>query len=307
MSSDVEMRLSTFPTLHGEKAVVRVFAAEDHFSYLADLGLPPPIVQRLDRLLDETSGAILIVGPAGSGKTTTAYACLRELSRRYEGGKSIATLEDPIEVELPGIAQSQVNVRVGLDLAHGLRSLLRQDPQVIMVGEMRDPETAAIALQASLTGQLVLTTFHAGIAAGAIGRLADMALESYVLRSGILAVVCQRLVRKLCTCTVDSDAPEARLGLPVARARVPRACPACHGTGYRGRALLAELLTLDVAAVAAGVLARQDIVQLEKTAVDAGMLSRWYWACQAVESGITSAAEVRRVLGFRDACAPRPD
>ncbi len=101
---------------------------------------------------------------------------------------------------------------------------------------MRDPETAAIALQASLTGQLVLTTFHAGSAAGAIGRLADMALESYVLRSGILAVVCQRLVRKLCTCTVDSDAPEARLGLPVARARVPRACPACHGTGYRGRA-----------------------------------------------------------------------
>ena len=175
---------------------------------------------RLRKILDETSGALLITGPAGSGKTTTAYACLREAVRQSKGGRSIVTLEDPIEVALSGVAQSQVNPRAGFDLAAGLRSLLRQDPEVILVGEMRDAETAGVAFQAALTGQLVLTTFHAGSSAGAISRLLDMGLEPYVLRSGIQAVICQRLVRKLCQCAAAGSGPESTLGLPVASAKI---------------------------------------------------------------------------------------
>ena len=296
-----EMRVSTLPTLHGEKAVVRLFATEGCYRFLGDLGLPPEVSRRLLALLGETSGAILIVGPAGSGKTTTAYACLREMLRTSAAGRSIATLEDPIEVALPGVAQTQVNQRAGLDLAAGLRALLRQDPEVILVGEMRDPITAGIALQASLTGQLVLTTFHAGSAAAAVGRLADMGLEPYVLRSGILAVVCQRLVRRLCVCAEDAAGGEALLGLPVARARVARSCPECHGTGYRGRALIAEMFTVDSDDVATAILSRADTAVIRQAAIRSGMQTCWHYACQAVEAGLTSPQEVRRVLGFVDA------
>ncbi len=193
-----EVRVSSFPTLHGEKVVVRLFAAGAQYPFVESLGLPDVIQNRLLRLLDETAGAILITGPAGSGKTTTAYACVRDIVRRSSGGRSVATLEDPVEVAIAGAAQSQVNARAGFDLAAGLRSMLRQDPEVILVGEMRDPATAGVALQASLTGQLVLTTFHASSAASAISRLLDMGLEPYMVRSGILAVISQRLVRKLC-------------------------------------------------------------------------------------------------------------
>jgi len=298
---EAEIRVSSFPTLHGEQAVVRLFAAEAKFQFLENLGLPADVYQRLKKLIDETSGAILITGPAGSGKTTTAYACLRELTRRSSGGRSIATLEDPVEASIGGVSQSQVNARAGFDLAAGLRSMLRQDPEVIFVGEMRDPVTAGIAMQASLTGQLVLTTFHAGSAAGAISRLLDMGLEPYILRSGLLAVLCQRLVRKLCSCAAESTAPEARLGLPLAKVRIPKGCPQCHGTGYQGRMLLVEMLTLDMGSVPAGILARWDADQLERSATAAGMQTRWACAAGAVEAGLTSAAEIRRVLGFSDA------
>src|SRR5262245_9675011 len=297
---EAEIRVSSFPTLHGEQAVVRLFAAEAKFQFLENLGLPADVYQRLKQLIDETSGAILITGPAGSGKTTTAYACLRELTRRSSGGRSIPTLEDPVEASIGGVSQSQVNARAGFDLAAGLRSMLRQDPEVIFVGEMRDPVTAGIAMQAALTGQLVLTTFHAGSAAGSISRLLDMGLEPYALRSGILAVLCQRLVRKLCTCARDSDAPEARLGLPVGHAKVAGACQECHGTGYRGRTLLVEMLSISSQGVPEGILARADAAHLERTAQSSGMCTRWDAARRAVEEGLTSAAEVRRVLGFLD-------
>ena len=254
LTSAVEMRVSTLPTLYGEKAVVRLFATQSHYQYLTDLGLPNDVQQRLDRLLGATSGAILIAGPAGSGKTTTIYACLREIVQRSGGARSVATLEDPIEVALAGVAQSQVNERAGLDMAAGLRAVLRQDPEVIAVGEIRDPATAITALQASLTGQLVLTTFHASSASAAVSRLLDMALEPYILRSGILAVICQRLVRRLCSCSVPSDAVEPRLGLPVAKIRLARSCAECNGTGYRGRLLLAEMLNIDSAEVATAIL-----------------------------------------------------
>ncbi|WP_422930345.1 GspE/PulE family protein [Singulisphaera sp. PoT] len=296
-SGEVEMRLSTFPTLYGEKAVVRLFAASGRFLRLDDLGLPDEIRDRLRELLQNTSGAIVLSGPAGSGKTTTIYACLRELVETSKGQRSLTTLEDPIEVPVPGVSQSQVNAAAGFTLEVGLRSILRQDPEVITVGEIRDPATAEIAFQASLTGHLVLTTYHAGSASGVVGRLVDMGIEPYLLRSGILAIVCQRLVRRLCTCATPTEDPAAFLGLAVERAYVPTGCPECVSTGYRGRAILAELLLPDRGELGQAIIAREDVAQLERAAVKGGMTSLWERARLAVEAGTTSPAEVRRVLG----------
>ena len=299
-TGDGEVRVSTFPTLHGEKAVIRLFAASGRFLRLGDLGLPDDVREPLAQALVETSGAILLTGPAGSGKTTTIYACLREMVDANQGRRSLTTLEDPIEVAVPGVTQSQVNSAAGFDLATGLRSLLRQDPEVIVVGEIRDRETAEVAFQASLTGHLVLSTFHAGNASGAIGRLADMGIEPYLLRSGLLAVVSQRLVRALCECSRPDDDPRAKLGLPVLKARVAVGCKACGGTGYRGRMILAELLNPERLGLGAAILARADVRTLEREALQAGMVGRWHRACLAIEQGQTSPAEVRRVLGFSD-------
>jgi general secretion pathway protein E len=294
----VEMRVSTFPTLYGEKAVVRLFSSGSRFLRLADLELGDEVTAAFGRLLDETSGAILITGPAGSGKTTTLYAGVREIVARSGGGRSIASLEDPVEVALDGVAQSQVNLPAGFDLASGLRSIMRQDPEVILLGEIRDRLTAEIALEASLTGQLVLSSFHAPSAAGAISRLSEMGLEPYVLRSGLLAVISQRLVRKLCNCAVPIDRPEDFLGLAVARARRAVGCSQCAGTGYVGRMVLAEMLLVDQTQLGQAILARSDAGTIERLAREAGMIDRWQRACAAVEAGLTSPAEVRRVLGF---------
>ena len=295
---DVEMRVSTFPTLHGERVVVRLFGGSQQYQYLDDLALPADVLVPLRRLLGETSGAVLVSGPAGSGKTTSVYACLRELARACASQRSLVSIEDPIEVSVPGVAQSQVNRQVGLDLATGLRFLMRHDPEVIMVGEIRDRATAEAALQASLTGHLLLSTYHAGSAAETIGRLLDMGIEPYILRSGLLAVLCQRLVRRLCTCATPGDSSEAYLGLPVEQAMLPRGCEACGGSGYRGRFLLVEMLLPARSELGRAILSRSDTPQLEELAVAAGMVSRWQRACQAVEAGLTSPAEIRRVLGF---------
>ena len=299
------MRVSTFPTLHGERAVVRLFAETGRYRRVGDLGLPDEVSSVLARLLSETSGMILLTGPAGAGKTTTLYASLRELAETSVGRRSLASLEDPIESALPGVAQSQVNPSAGFDLAVGLRSLLRQDPEVIAVGEIRDRPTAEGALGASLTGHLVLSTFHAGSAAGAVGRLADMGIEPYVLRSGLLAVVGQRLVRRLCeACSRPSDSTLEFLGLEVERARVPVGCEACGGTGYAGRTVLAEVLVPGRAEVGRAILDRADVPAVEASAVTSGMLTRWDRARRAVAAGITSPAEVRRVLGFSERDEP---
>ncbi len=210
-------------------------------------------------------------------------------------------MEDPIEVAVPGVAQSQVNVVAGLDLATGLRFLMRQDPEVIMVGEIRDRATAEAAMQASLTGHLLLSTFHAGSAVETLGRLLDMGIEPYVLRSGLLAVVNQRLLRRLCDCAVEINDPQDLLGLPVARGKRPAGCPACGGSGYRGRILLAEMMALKPAAAAElgrAILARADTTILEPLAISSGMISLRQRAVWTVENGLTSPAEVRRVLGL---------
>jgi type II secretory ATPase GspE/PulE/Tfp pilus assembly ATPase PilB-like protein len=293
----VEMRLATFPTLHGEKAVVRLFAATGQQHRVADLGLPGELEEDLGRLLGATSGMIVFSGPSGAGKTTTLYACLRELAAASGGQRSLATLEDPIEVAVPGVSQSQANPAAGFTLELGLRSLVRQDPEVIAVGEVRDRATALVAFQASLTGHLVLTTFHAGSAAGAAGRLADMGIEPYLLKSGLLAVVAQRLVRRLCACAREELDPLARLGLPVDRAFVATGCDRCGGTGYRGRIVVAEMLVPEHPEVGAAILARADVARIEAAAVAAGMTTRWERARRLVESGQTSPTEIRRVLG----------
>ena len=219
----VEMRVSTFPTLFGEKAVVPHVRAPGRFLRLDDLGLPVAIRDELSRGLDETSGAIVLSGPAGSGKTTTIYACLRELSGRSRGERSLASLEDPIEAVVPGVAQAQVNPAAGLTLESGLKSLLRQDPEVIAIGEIRDKATAEVALQAALTGHLILTTFHAGSACEVIGRLLDMGIEPYVVRSGLRAVVAQRLVRRLCSCASRRPSPNSSSVYRCQRPRSPAA------------------------------------------------------------------------------------
>jgi general secretion pathway protein E len=296
----VEMRVSTFPTLYGEKAVVRLFGAARLYERLADLGFPDEIATELGRLLAETSGAILVTGPAGSGKTTTAYACLREVLARSAGSRSTASLEDPIEVAIPGVAQSQVNPAAEFDLATALRFLLRQDPEVILVGEIRDRSTAEVAFQAALTGHLILSTFHAGSAAGAISRLSDMGIAPYLLRSGVLAIISQRLVRRLCQCARPTDEPAAQLGLPVKRSWLPAGCERCGGSGYQGRLLLAEMLTAQPGEIGRAVLSRDDSARIEQLAIAAGMVTRWQRAFAAVESGATSAQEVRRVFGFSD-------
>jgi len=298
VGADVEMRVSTFPTLHGERAVVRLFGASERFERLDDLGLHDDLAEPLRQLLTETSGAILVSGPAGSGKTTTAYACLRELAAQAGGARSLVSIEDPIEVAVDGVAQSQVNAPVGLDLATGLKFLMRQDPEVIMVGEVRDRATAEAALGASLTGHLLLSTFHAGSAAETVGRLLDMGIEPYILRSGLLGILCQRLVRRLCQCARETDDTQSRLGLPVERAKIPVGCDTCGGTGYRGRMLLVEMLLPRQTELGRAILSREDTATLEQLATRSGMITRWQRACRAVEAGRTSPAEVRRVLGF---------
>ncbi|HUY31191.1 MAG TPA: GspE/PulE family protein [Pirellulales bacterium] len=294
----VEVRVSTFPTLYGEKAVVRLFAEQGRFLELDSLGFDAELQAALRRLLAETSGAILVTGPAGAGKTTTLYACLREIVAQSAGGRGIASLEDPIEVAVAGVAQSQANLAAGFDLATGLKFLLRQDPEVIMLGEIRDAATAEVAFQASLTGHLVLSTFHAGSATGAISRLSDMGIAPYLLRSGVLAILSQRLVRQLCSCSQAADACDGFLGLRVKQARRAVGCAECRGTGYQGRMLLAEMFTAERNELGRAILSRSDAARLESLAVEAGMVTRWQRACQAVEAGLTSPAEIRRVLGF---------
>lgn len=294
---DVETRLSTFPTLFGEKAVLRLFVGSGKYRRLPELGLPGEILASLNQLLEATSGVILLTGPAGSGKTTTSYACLREIDQQAGGGRSLVSLEDPVEVVVPGVDQSQVHPPSGFDMTVGLKSLLRQDPDVLMVGEIRDRSTAETVFQASLTGHLVLTTFHAGSSSQAVSRLGDMGIEPYLLHSGLLAIVCQRLLRQLCDCARESTEARDLLGLPVKSVKVPVGCAACRGTGYSGRFVIAELLLPNLGDVGSGILANENAHRLEELAVEAGMISQWERGLEAVRSGRTSPQELRRVLG----------
>jgi type II secretory ATPase GspE/PulE/Tfp pilus assembly ATPase PilB-like protein len=219
--------------------------------------------------------------------------------------RSIITLEDPVEARIPGAAQSQVNPAAGYNLAEGLRTLVRQDPEVLAIGEIRDPATAAIAVQAALTGHLVLTTFHAGSASGALARLLDMNIEPYALRSALRAIIAQRLLRRICSCAnragqLDSAAAAAAASPEhaVQSSGPPDVCPLCRGTSYHGRILIAEALPAEHSAVAQAILQRADAQAIERIAVQSGMLPLAKHAEIAVSQGLTTSLEVARVLGL---------
>jgi general secretion pathway protein E len=245
----VDVRVSTMPSSHGERVVLRLLDKNNARLNLEDLGMTLQNRNHFSSLIRKPHGIILVTGPTGSGKSTTLYAGLTEINSR---DRNILTVEDPIEFDLPGIGQTQVNPRVDMTFARGLRAILRQDPDVVMVGEIRDIETAQIAVQASLTGHLVLSTLHTNTAAGAITRLEDMGIEPFLLSSSLLAVLSQRLVRTLCPECKQPHTPDASeleiLG-PTATSETtiyrPHGCAACNQTGYRGRTGIHELLMVD--------------------------------------------------------------
>ncbi len=248
----VDVRVSTLPTGFGERVVLRVLDKESAQLDLAKLGLADDTRAAIDALIHEPHGIVLVTGPTGSGKTTTLYAALTRLPR---GSQNMMTVEDPVEYALDGVAQTQVNPRVELSFARALRAILRQDPDVVMIGEIRDLETAQIAVQASLTGHLVLATLHTNDAASAVARLADMGVEPYLLASSLNGVLAQRLVRTLCPACREARAPtagEAKLvadaGIaPLATLWHPKGCGECNDTGYRGRTGIYELIVVDEA------------------------------------------------------------
>ncbi|MBK8476882.1 MAG: type II/IV secretion system protein [Opitutaceae bacterium] len=280
----VDLRVSTLPTQFGESVVLRVLDRENAGLSLDRVGLPAAELAGLRAAIRRPSGIIVVTGPTGSGKTTTLYSCLREIN---ESGAKLLTVEDPIEYEIEGLLQVAVNPAAGLTFATALRSFLRQDPDVVMVGEIRDLETAQVAIQAALTGHLVLTTLHTNDAAGAVARLVDLGVEPFLVAAALEVVVAQRLVRRICTdCCCEQVPPaETRERLtPVGGTLagmsfyVGAGCPSCQGSGYRGRLGLFELLTVtdelrERIARRAGTLELRDCAQRQgmRTLRDAGM------------------------------------
>ncbi|MFN3522495.1 MAG: type II secretion system ATPase GspE [Phenylobacterium sp.] len=243
----LDVRVSTLPSRAGERVVMRILDQEQAGIGLADLGMSPPTLAAFRAALAEPNGVILVTGPTGSGKTTTLYAGLRELN---DTSRNILTIEDPVEYAVTGVGQTQVNTKVGMTFAAGLRAILRQDPDVVMVGEIRDVETAQIAVQASLTGHLVLSTVHTNDAAGAITRLRDMGIEPFLLASTVRLIMAQRLVRRLCPeCRKPepaSHAAAALVGLPEGTPLFrPVGCSSCSHTGYSGRIGVYEAIRVD--------------------------------------------------------------
>jgi len=304
-SADVQMRLGTFPTVHGQRAVIRLLSNQQPLTKIADLGLGEDITRELTELTDCREGVILLAGPAGSGKTTTLYACLRSIAAEANR-RGVLTIEDPIESVIDGISQSQLQPESGMTLAAALRSAVRQDPEVLLVSEIRDEETADAVLGASLTGHLCFSSVHASGVAGAVGRLAQMNLPDYLLRSGLLAICSQRLLRQTCDAcrNVSSQASELRdapYGDPD--------CERCHGVGYAGRLAIAQCVRFDRGPIGEAVLAavakHQSAGDIHRAACQAGMLTLAQLAWQLVEKGRTDEAEVYRVLGRH--AGTRPD
>ena len=297
---DVDIRVSSVPTRYGERIVMRLLDKSQTTLDMSTLGLNELNREIVEKLINKSHGIFLVTGPTGSGKTTTLYACL---SRINSEDLNILTVEDPVEYELKGIGQMQVNPKISFTFASGLRSILRQDPDVIMVGEIRDLETVEIAIQASLTGHLVFSTLHTNDAPGAITRLLDMGVEPFLISSTLLAVLAQRLVRTLCAeCrdAVELTREEAReLGLDVdvytgARVYVPHdgGCRHCQFNGYKGRTGIHELLMIDET-VRSQIMQRADASRIRQSAT--GLISLRGDAAMKVLSGITSFEEVIRV------------
>lgn len=296
---EVDIRVSTVPTQFGERIVMRLLDKTSTVLELEQLGITGDLKAKIEKLIQKPNGIILVTGPTGSGKTTTLYACLSKINT---ADLNILTVEDPIEYQLTGIGQMQVNPKIDFTFASGLRAILRQDPDVVMVGEIRDGETAEIAIQASLTGHLVFSTLHTNDAAGAVGRLLDMGAEPFLVASSLLAVMAQRLVRRLCPACKEehqlSDQELLELGLSPANVSSRAAfkpgtseCKECLNTRYSGRAGIHELLVVDDK-VRAMIMQRMDASSIRNAAVRQGMQSLRADGARKVLAGITSVEEV---------------
>ena len=297
---EVELRLSTLPTAFGEKMVMRIFDPEVLLKSFDQLGFSPDDLRRWEFMTTQPNGIILVTGPTGSGKTTTLYASLVTLNT---GTRNILTVKDPIEYHLEGIGQTQVNTKVEMTFARGLRAILRQDPDVVMVGEIRDKETAEIAVQASLTGHLVLSTLHTNDAPSAISRLLELGVPHYLLRATLLGVMAQRLVRTLCPhckapVALDEDDWQSltkpwNAPLPT-QAHCAVGCLECRETGYRGRAGVYEIMLLNDS-IKPLITADTDLIALRRAAFKDGMRSLRLSGAQKVAAGLTTIEEVLRV------------
>ncbi len=300
---DIDIRVSTVPTVHGEGIVMRLLDKSGTLLDLAEIGMNPDILKGVDEAIHRSHGIVLVTGPTGSGKTTTLYGALSKINTV---DVKILTVEDPVEYQLKGINQMPTNPKIGLTFASGLRSFLRQDPDIIMVGEIRDKETAEIAIQASLTGHLVLSTVHTNDAAGAVTRLVEMGIEPFLVASSLTAVLAQRLVRRLCMdCRKayrPSDEEIGKLGIDRAHykklggelAYQAVGCANCNKNGYRGRMGIYELLTMDED-IRQLVLKNVDSGTIKKKAMEKGMLTLLDDGANKVASGQTSIAEVLSV------------
>lgn len=297
---ELDLRVSTVPTVYGESVVMRVLdRASVRFS-LEDMGFEKDTLERFNQLIARPHGILLVTGPTGSGKTTTLYAALAKLDAATQ---KIITVEDPVEYQLEGINQIQVHAQINLTFASALRSILRQDPDIIMIGEMRDGETAQIAVQSSLTGHLVLSTLHTNTAASAVVRMQDMGVERYLITSTVNGVLAQRLVRRLCGHCKAALQPAPTLlqssglgrflpeGAPIYKAV---GCERCRGTGYKGRTGIHELMVVDDA-LRAAILQGQDAASLQHLAVQRGMHTLYDDGLRKVAAGLTSLDEVLRV------------
>ena len=297
---ELDLRISTVPTVHGESVVMRVLdRASVRFS-LEDMGFEADTLAKFNALLGRPHGILLVTGPTGSGKTTTLYAALSKLDATAQ---KIINVEDPVEYQLEGINQIQVHAQIGLTFANALRSILRQDPDIIMIGEMRDGETAQIAVQSALTGHLVLSTLHTNTASGAVIRMQDMGVERYLITSAVNGVLSQRLVRTLCGYCKEPVVPSAELlrdsglgrflpgGKPMYRAR---GCAHCRDTGYQGRTGIHELLVIDES-MRQAIIEGKDASVLHALAVRSGMLSLYEDGLRKVASGTTCLDELLRV------------
>ena len=295
---NIDVRVSTLPSNHGERIVLRILDQQAAQLDLNLLGMTDSIAQTIRQLIAVPHGIILVTGPTGSGKTTSLYAMLTELN---EVSRNILTIEDPIEYDLPGVGQTQVNMKVDMTFAKGLRAILRQDPDIVMIGEIRDLETAEIAVQASLTGHLVLSTLHTNTALGAITRLHDMGIESFLLSSSLIGLVAQRLVRKLCIHCKKPHRLRAEekqlMGLartiPDAMIYEPIGCDQCNQTGYFGRTGIYEAIPMDE--TLRGMIHRNDNLQLIEEYIRPHHPSIRQYGFEKVLSADTSLAEILRV------------
>jgi type IV pilus assembly protein PilB len=300
----LDIRLATLPTVEGEKVVMRLLDKSRKAPTLLELGLSQAMREQLTKVIARPTGALLVTGPTGSGKSTTLYACLAQINRPEI---NIITVEDPVEYRLVGVNQVQINVRAGLTFASSLRSILRSDPDVVMVGEIRDTETAKISIEAALTGHFVLSTLHTNDAPSTITRLGEMGVEPFLIGSAVSAVLAQRLARKLCTHCCEAYTPseaellEARVSREVARLSDgavfyrKKGCPRCNHTGYRGRIGVYQLLTMaeEIASLAVRHASRDEI---ERAAMAAGMRTMWDDGLEKVTAGLTSVEELARVV-----------